>query len=87
MVTLYVIEGLQTRRRYVGITNDLERRLGEHRGGGSHSGRLIGEFRLLHTEDFPDYKQARQREKFLKSGQGREWLAAQYPRSGPACGG
>jgi putative endonuclease len=74
MITLYVLEGLTTRRHYVGITNNLERRLLEHKNGTSHSGRLIGPFRLLHTEFFQTYVAAREREKFLKSGQGREWL-------------
>lgn len=31
-------------------------------------------FFLLLTEEFPDYKAARIREKFLKSGRGRKWL-------------
>jgi len=35
---------------------------------------LLEEFFVLLTEEFPDYKTARIREKFLKSGQGRKWL-------------
>jgi len=34
----------------------------------------LGDFFVLHTETFSDYKSAREREKFLKSGQGRKWL-------------
>jgi putative endonuclease len=88
MITLYVIEGLATGRRYVGITNNLERRLSEHENGASQSGRLIGPFRLLITDSFQTYVAAREREKFLKSGQGRGWLkrnVLQSPR--PAKGG
>jgi putative endonuclease len=77
VITLYVLEG--TKRRYVGITADLPRRLREHRIG-SHSGKLIGEFRVLLTESFPDYIAARNREKFLKSGVGRAWLEEHFPR-------
>jgi predicted GIY-YIG superfamily endonuclease len=76
-VTVYVLEGAS--RRYVGITADLERRLREHRSS-SHSGKLIGDFRVLMTEVYPDYGSARQREKFLKSGQGRAWLDARFHR-------
>jgi putative endonuclease len=76
-VTVYVLEGVK--KRYVGITANLERRLAEHRSV-SHSGRLIGEFRVLHTEVFPDYVSARQRERFLKSGKGREWLNEKFPK-------
>jgi putative endonuclease len=78
MVTVYVIQG--AKKRYVGITNDLERRLEEHRTR-SHAGALIGDFVLIHSELFPDYAAARLREKFLKSGQGREWLNAKYTRT------
>lgn len=77
MVTVYVLQGAA--KRYVGITEDLDRRLKEHRAG-SHSGALIGDFILIHTEMFEGYASARQREKFLKSGKGREWLNQLYPR-------
>ncbi len=85
MVTVYVLQG--RKRRYVGITNDLARRLAEHRSGRTKGGQVIGEFSLLHTEEFADYTSARTREKFLKSGQGREYLKGLYPATGPACGG
>ncbi len=75
MITVYVLQGVT--RRYVGITNDLERRLKEH-ASSSHSGKLIGSFKILHVEQFPDYATARIREKFLKSGRGREWLTQRY---------
>ncbi|MBM3853632.1 MAG: hypothetical protein FJ399_10810 [Verrucomicrobia bacterium] len=77
-ITVYVLEG--EARRYVGITNHLQRRLAEHRTS-SHSGRLIGAFAVLHTESLPDYASARRRERFLKSGQGRAWLAVRYPKA------
>ena len=54
-VTLYVLKSKASRRRYVGITNDLPRRLREHASRSTHAGRLIGEFELLHTEVFPDH--------------------------------
>ena len=73
MITLYVLKS-ETGKRYVGITNDLSRRLCEHRSKKTKSGQLLKDFYVLHTEEFPDYKQARIREKFLKSGQGRKWL-------------
>ena len=77
MITIYVLQG--NTRRYVGITNDLPRRLHEH-AKTSHSGRLLGPFVVLHTEEAATYTEARAREKFLKSGQGRDWLAQRYPK-------
>jgi putative endonuclease len=85
MVTVYVLQG--ETKRYVGITNNLSRRLAEHRSGHAKSAQVIGPFKLLHTEKFPDHISARKREKFLKSGQGREFLSRLYPATGPAFGG
>jgi len=73
MVTLYVLKG-ENSKRYVGITNDLSRRIKEHRLKKSKGGQLLNDFVLLFTEEFPDYASARSREKFFKSGQGRKWL-------------
>jgi putative endonuclease len=73
-VTLYIIRGLSTGKKYIGITNNLQRRLSEHRNGGTKGGQIIGEFELIHTEEFDDYSSARKREVFLKSGRGRQWM-------------
>ncbi len=86
MVNVYVLQGLQG-KRYVGITNNLERRLKEHRSGNTRGGQVIGEFQLIYSEEFDDYKLARDREKYLKSGAGREWLEKRYPRTASAYGG
>ena len=85
-ITLYVLKGANG-KRYVGITNDLTRRLNEHRLNRSKGSQIIGEFVVLHTEEFADYKSARNREKFLKSGQGRKWLNKLESQSEPAKGG
>jgi len=71
MVTVYVLKGS---KRYVGITNDLNRRLEEHKRKSSKGSQVIGEFRLIYTKEFPDHKSAREHEKYLKSGSGREFL-------------
>jgi putative endonuclease len=73
MITLYVLKG-KSGKRYVGITKDLPRRLHEHRLKKSKGSQVLDDFFLLRTEEFDDYKAARIREKFLKSGQGRKWL-------------
>jgi predicted GIY-YIG superfamily endonuclease len=48
---------------------------------------VLGDFSLLHTEEFSDHTSARDREKFLKSGQGRKWLDELEVKSQPARGG
>ena len=72
MITVYVLVG--SKMRYVGITNNLQRRLREHKYKQSKGSQIIGDFKLLFFEEFPDYKSARAREKFFKSGVGRAWL-------------
>jgi predicted GIY-YIG superfamily endonuclease len=94
MATLYVLKGEtgkpSTRpagKRYVGITNDLSRRIKEHRSKHSKGGQLLGNFSVLYTEIFDDYTTARAKEKFLKSGQGRKWLDELEAESESARGG
>ena len=84
-IILYVLKGKKG-KRYVGITNDLVRRLKEHRSNRSKASQVIGEFVVLHTEEYADHKSARTREKFLKSGQGRKWLDEIESKSEPAGG-
>jgi putative endonuclease len=68
-----VLKG-ETGKRYVGITNNLPRRIQEHRIKVTKGGQILGDFSVVHTEEFPDHRTAREREKFLKSGLGRKWL-------------
>jgi putative endonuclease len=86
VVTLYVLKGISG-KRYVGITNDLPRRIIEHRSRNSKAGQLLKDFIVLHTEEFPNYQTARKKEKFLKSGQGRKWLDELEDKSESARGG
>ncbi len=87
MVTVYVLKSTVNGKRYVGITRDLTRRLAEHRSRASKAGRMFRQFTLLHTEQHASYAAARVRERFLKSGRGREWLDQVEGRTRPARGG
>jgi putative endonuclease len=86
IVTVYVLKG-ESGKRYIGITNNLGRRLKEHRSGTTKGGQILGEFELLYKEQYLDYKEARIREKFLKSGIGRKYLDDMENRTRPAGGG
>lgn len=74
MIKLYVIKSLQKNFRYVGITKHLKIRLHEHNMGYSKSTKLYKPYNLLFLEEYSNYKEARKREKYLKSGQGRKFL-------------
>lgn len=71
---VYVLRSLKTGYRYVGQTTDIGVRLIEHNSGLTKSIRFQIPFIIIHTEQFATRKEAIQREHFLKSGQGREWL-------------
>lgn len=51
---------------YVGLTNNLHRRLEQHRSGGSTFTATYEVFRLVYYEELPDRESARQRERTLK---------------------
>jgi putative endonuclease len=70
---VYVLE-LADGRRYIGHTNNLERRLQEHRDGRSPYTRRHKIKDLIYREKFLSRSEAMKREKFLKTGKGREWL-------------
>ncbi|MEQ8470012.1 MAG: GIY-YIG nuclease family protein [Marinoscillum sp.] len=59
---------------YVGLTHDLDKRLYEHNSGKNRTTRPYRPFRLVHFETFDTREEARAREKYLKSGVGKEYL-------------
>jgi predicted GIY-YIG superfamily endonuclease len=58
-ISVYVLKGRKSGKRYVGITNDLARRLREHTTGNTKASHILGAFGLLCCEEFPDYSSAR----------------------------
>jgi putative endonuclease len=74
MIYVYVIKSKLKKFRYVGITDNVYRRIKEHDTGKNISTAPYAEFDLILKEEYADYTEARKREKFLKSGQGRKFL-------------
>ncbi len=74
MFYIYVLRSQKSGYRYIGQTSNLKRRLKEHNAGLTKSIRFQLPFRLVYIEEVPYRDEARRREKFLKSGKGREWL-------------
>jgi putative endonuclease len=56
------------------MTNHLERRLMEHNNGENRSTKAYRPFTLIYSEEFPDRISARIKERYLKSGVGKEFL-------------
>ncbi len=84
MFTVYVLRSASSGRHYVGQTEDLERRLLEHRTGLAKYTRNRGPWLLVYHEQYSARAEAMNKERFLKSGQGREWLKSWLSgRAGP----
>jgi putative endonuclease len=59
---------------YVGLTNNLYRRINQHNEGRERTTRSYRPFELIYYEEFDTRIEARVREKYLKSGAGKEFL-------------
>ncbi|MBI2100624.1 MAG: GIY-YIG nuclease family protein [Candidatus Vogelbacteria bacterium] len=81
MILVYAICDRPSKEIYVGLTNNLERRIREHRRGQSFYTRRFRDFVVLYQEEYPDYRSARKREKYLKSGIGKEFLRSLISRT------
>ena len=89
MFTVYVLASLRNGRRYVGFTaRHVEERLAEHnRGYPKGWTSRNGPFELVYVELYGTEEEARARERFLKSGQGRQWLTERLAGYPPQAGG
>ena len=76
MFFVYAISSLTRDYIYVGLTNNTSRRILQHQGGQNKTTRPYRPFRLILTEGFETRIEARCREKYLKSGIGKEFLKA-----------
>ncbi len=74
MFHVYVLRSETTDRHYVGYTSDLSQRLGQHNQGITKSTKNRGPWQMVHHEEFNTRLEAVRRERFLKTGQGREEL-------------
>lgn len=71
---VYVLFSLSDRRLYVGYSQDLKNRIKEHFSGKVESTKNRKPLILIHYEAFRNQKDAKAREKFLKSRFGRSQL-------------
>lgn len=74
MITVYALRSLKDGRIYVGMTEDLLRRLGEHNQGHVFSTKGFRPWKVIYAEEKHNRVAARAREKFLKGGSGKEFL-------------
>lgn len=75
MFTVYVIRS-DKGIRYVGYTSCLDKRMSQHNSGISKYTKRDSGWHLIHSEDFNTRSEAMKRERWLKSGLGREYLGS-----------
>ena len=71
---VYILRSKSKGLLYKGISIDPEKRLLEHNSGKNKSTKGYRPWRLVYTEEFETRNEAREREKYFKSGAGREYL-------------
>ena len=74
MYYTYAISSQSRKYIYVGITNNLKRRLDEHNKGNNKTTKAYRPFKMIFFDEFQTRVEARQKEKYLKSGIGKEFL-------------
>ena len=77
--SIYAIKAVNYNRIYVGFSLDVVKRVSEHNRGMVTSTKGYRPWKLIFTEVVgPDRKEARKREKYYKSGCGKEFLKNYY---------
>ena len=74
MFTVYALSSLHSNYIYVGFTADLVDRFKRHNNGWERTTRPYAPFEVLHSEEVESRQEARKREKYWKSGIGKEKL-------------
>ncbi|MDF1612161.1 GIY-YIG nuclease family protein [Stygiobacter electus] len=82
MYYVYIISSTIRNYTYIGITNSLERRINQHNSGYNKTTKPYRPFKLIYFEELKDRKEARVREKYFKSGVGREKIKLLKLRAG-----
>ena len=74
MYYVYCLPSIRRNYMYVRLTNDIDRRVEQHQAGMNKTTRAYRPFELFYFEQFQTRAEARKREKYFKSGIGKEKL-------------
>lgn len=77
MYYVYVLFSKKDRELYIGYTNDLKRRIKEHKDGKVRATMFRRSLFLIYYESYLRWSDAKRREKYLKGGNGRAQLKIQ----------
>ncbi len=71
---VYVLESFKDGNRYIGYTSNLKKRIKEHQTGYNFSIEFRRPFKLIYFEGCLEEENAKRREGYLKTTQGRRFL-------------
>jgi putative endonuclease len=71
---VYVLESQKDDKLYIGYTSNLRRRIKEHNSGLNFSTKFRLPFKLIYSEACLNQADAKRREHYLKTTQGRRFL-------------
>jgi len=74
MYYTYAISSISRNYIYVGISDNTDRRIGQHNNGHNKTTKAYCPFKTILIEKYSTRAEAREREKYLKSGFGKEFL-------------
>lgn len=77
MYYVYLLLSKKDKQFYIGYTNDLKRRVTEHNAGLSAATRHRRPLMLVYYEAYLEWSDAKNREKYLKGGNGRKQIKIQ----------
>ena len=78
---VYVIRSEKNGHFYKGMTKNVDARIIEHNKGYTKSTKPYIPWKIFFFEKFESRKEVRRREKYLKSGIGREYIKEKWSRS------
>ena len=88
MFWVYVLINRTAGKRYIGQTDDLDRRMAEHNGQSEnvrrYTSKYQGKWELVYSEQHSTRSKAMAREKWLKGTTGRRWINKHMGRAGPS---
>lgn len=79
---VYILISDKDKKSYTGSTNNISRRFEQHCAGQVTATRNRRPLRLIYTEGYPMFAEARQREWYLKTRQGRRELKEIFKKLG-----
>ncbi len=71
---VYLLQSLKNKGLYIGVTDDLRKRLRAHNEGLNFPTKPHRPWQLIHYEAYRNMKDAERREKYLKTNQGSRLL-------------